>query len=334
MKKVLFIALFASLALSHSVSAQNNILLKINHVLDGEDFAFNTASETPDGRVFDLDRMEYYISEISVTHDGGMVTAFEDLWILVDASYATNEFLGQESIEVVESVSFSIGVDPDHNHLDPSSWPSGHPLYHQSPSMHWGWTAGYRFVAMEGMGSENLNQVFEIHALGDENYFENSVDLTAEAENGNITIALFADYAQALKGVNTDNGLISHGSTGSSITVLENFRDHVFASELQVDSDTNDTVPEIPAGIHSSENNRLFAVYPNPAENGTIQITSLESSTDGMLSLYDLAGNLLSQQGTALNKDVEWSGVCPGVYLIRYTNLGLRTQQIQKVVVH
>ncbi len=333
MKRFSLLTAVVCLAFNAQVIAQNNILLKINHVLAGENFAFNTASETPDGRTFDLDRMEYYISEISVTHDGGSVTPFDSLWILVDAAGSTNAFLGSQNIDSVESIAFSIGVDPDHNHLDPSTWPSSHPLYHQSPSMHWGWTAGYRFVAMEGMGAASLNQVFEVHALGDGNYFETSVDLSAGPSNGNVTIELYADYAQALSGVNTDNGLISHGATGSSITVLQNFRDHVFTSELQVMGDTNDSVPEIPAGITALPSGDLFSVYPNPAVNGTIQFTSKSASLTGTVDVYNVAGALIAKRQLSADQSTSLNGFLPGIYVVQFTDNRDGMQQVQKVVV-
>ena len=79
-----------------------------------------------------------------------METAIPNKWVLVNASEATEVDLGSHDVTNVEAVHFHIGVDSSVNHSDPASYPMGHPLAPVFPSMHWGWAAGYRFVAIEG----------------------------------------------------------------------------------------------------------------------------------------------------------------------------------------
>ena len=56
--------------------------------------------------------------------------------------------MGPWDIEGVRGVKLHLGVDPAHNHADPSTYASDHPLSLQNPTMHWGWSAGYRFMAI------------------------------------------------------------------------------------------------------------------------------------------------------------------------------------------
>ena len=88
-KNILFIALLAASTL---LSAQNNISLQINHKLGANDFEFNTESENDLGETFDVIRIEYYLSSIVVYHDGGSMTAIEDLYILANGSETTTSY--------------------------------------------------------------------------------------------------------------------------------------------------------------------------------------------------------------------------------------------------
>lgn len=135
-----------------SVIAQSDVYIQINHKLDTDPFDFSVEHTNNLGDEFNVTRLEYYMSSITITHDGGIETVVPETWILANAGTFTNVYLGSFDITTLESVSFGIGVEGDYNHLDPASYPSEHPLAPKSPSMHWGWSPGYRFVAMEGSG--------------------------------------------------------------------------------------------------------------------------------------------------------------------------------------
>lgn len=277
-KYILFIALFAAGSL---LSAQTDISLQINHKLGAADFEFNTESENDLGEAFDVTRIEYYLSTFVVYHDGGSMTSIDDLYILANGSETTTSLLGNFDISSVDSISFSVGIDEATNHLDPSIYGNGNPLGFQNPSMHWGWAAGYRFVAMEGNCGANLNEIFQIHALGDENYYSQTIVLNASANNNEILLEIDADYVSALSNVSVDGGLISHGFTGEAADLLINFRDQVFSpASTQV-------------GINESAKVNL-SLYPNPVENngqiffnGEVQFQSVR--------LIDFSGRIVEQ---------------------------------------
>jgi hypothetical protein len=245
----------AIICFSVGSTAQNNIQLEINHKLGTDDFAMNqTATNNMENNYY-YSRLQYYISQISIVHDGGTETLMENTYILVNAANATQVDLGDHSIDAVEGIKFSIGVEEAVNHSDPASWANGHPLAPSFPSMHWGWNAGYRFIAIEGKGGSNLGQTFQLHGLEDINYFQTEIDLTATSENGAITITLDADYERALENIDVDGGVIVHGSTAEAKTALENFRDHVFSAS------------GVTSTVDFSEVND-FQIFPNPTANG------------------------------------------------------------------
>lgn len=273
---VLFLSAFFMLNVSSY--AQNNIQFKINHKLGDADFAMETGAKNNIDHDFEVTRLEYYISEIIITHDGGTETTIEDLWILVNADQDTQVDLGDHDINAVEKVNFSIGVDPDHNHLDPASYQASHPLAPQFPSMHWGWAAGYRFVAFEGNGGSAFNQLFQLHGLEDDNYFQTEIELDIVANNNEILINLDADYARALEDITVNSGVIVHGGNGAAKKCLENFRDFVF-SPVSLTSST----------IDFSEVSK-FEAFPNPANSRTTLTLKTSQDLTYQVSVTDIHG--------------------------------------------
>ncbi len=293
MNKFHALTLCTALFLGLHVGAQNTINLSIEHYLQDAPLAFNQASQTHEARDFDVTRLQYYISEISMEDNGGNTYGFDSLWVLVDASHPTNIDLGSGSMDSIVSVTFHIGVDSAHNHLDPSSWPNDHPLAHKTPSMHWGWANGYRFVAMEGNCGDDMNQAYELHGLGDENYYSITISTKAGAENGIIDVPIYANYAEILRGLDISNGLISHGPIYEAQTSVENMRDYVFGPEVPestVSSEPNDTSLAV-AGVADASS---FVLYPNPSSSNRVHITgnSLASYT---VQITDLRGSILGE---------------------------------------
>lgn len=290
MKKLL-LSLGALLVASCFLLAQNSVQFTIQHKLGDIDFALGTAATNNMGDDFRLNRLEYYISEISVIHDGGTETVFEDIHVLVDASDETTTTidLGAADITSVELLKLHIGVDPDHNNLDPAAYPSDHPLAPQFPSMHWGWAAGYRFVALEGNGGPMYNRVIELHSLGNENYFTTEVELAATAENGTLDLVITADYTRALEDISVNGGVIVHGQVQQAQKCLENFRDYVFSPAGTISN--TEIAPEV----------SRFALYPNPTSDGVTNVV-LESNEARTYSLRvtDVMGREL-QRFTQVN---------------------------------
>lgn len=277
MKKLLLSAI-ALLIFSISSFAQNSIQININHKLADANFAMETAAKNNIDNDFEVTRLEYYISQISIVHDGGQETLFEDFWVLVDATTSTQIDLEDSDINSVEMVKLHVGVEEEVNHLDPASYPASHPLAPKSPSMHWGWAPGYRFVAIEGNGGNNLDQLFQFHGLDDNNYFTTEIALTTEAVDNAVVINLDADYTRALENIDVSSGSIVHGAFGDAKTCLENFRDYVFSPAGQPVST-----------IDFSEVSK-FDVFPNPTSNNATITLEATQDLNYEVSVTDLLG--------------------------------------------
>ena len=300
-------------AISLQLNAQNNVILNINHKLATNDFAFEQAAKNNVDHDFQITRLEYYISEISIIHDGGTETMIEDLWVLANGGRNTEVELGEHDITNVEKVRLHIGVDADHNHLDPSSWATDHPLAPKSPSMHWGWTAGYRFVALEGHGGSNLNQLIQLHGLGDSNYFTTEIDLDITAENNVVSIDLDADYTRALENISVNSGVIVHGENLQAKQSLENFRDYVFSQAGTISST-----------VDFSEINE-FNIFPNPVVNGitTLKLDLKETNFEYDLSITSLDGKQLDYLlNVTDNQTLDFTNRLSGMYFLNLVKEG------------
>ncbi|MFK7756595.1 MAG: MbnP family protein [Flavobacteriales bacterium] len=304
------ILLFLSIFLAFGVYSQNSVILEFNHKVGAENLEFNSEFTIPSGDKVALDRCEYYISQIVLTHDGGTTTSIDDRWLLVDAfdQFQTSFDLGEHDINQVESITFWVGVETPVNNDDPSLWPNQHPLAPQNPSMHWGWAAGYRFLAMEGMsGTSGADFVFEVHALGNVNYHEQTVDLSASTSGGQINLAVKADYLAAFSEVVTSSGGITHGEDGDSVDMLNNFRDEVFSAG------------EVLSVNENSEQFGSVTIAPNPTANGQESrlLLELNQVEDFIMEITDISGKeVFSELMVGEVKSVNLPIVESGVYLI------------------
>jgi len=323
MKKLFLI--FQILLFSTFLSwSQNSVQLNINHKLGANNFSLSTGAENNIRHDFEITRLEYYVSEISIIHDGGQETLIPDLWLLVDASVLTQVDLGNHNITSIEKVIFNIGVDPDHNHLDLTTYDITHPLGPKSPSMHWGWAVGYRFLALEGNGGPNYNQLFELHAMGDEHYFNVEIEVNSRAINEQHVINIDADYRRALENIELNSGVISHSEGENSIAVkgLENFRDFVFSASPAT------------ANVAELSKQPSFIVLPNPVTDDIVNILFNSPQRNySKIIVYDLTGKVVYEN--ILQKNTEkaiFQFSKPGFYHLTLVKDG-RLIETQKLII-
>jgi len=285
-------------------NAQKNVTLNINHKLGSADFAFGQPATNDLGQEFKITRVDYYISGIVLIHDGGMTTPVTGKYILAKGSSDVSELLGSFTVTNVEGIKFSIGVEAPTNNQDPSLQPDRSPLAFQTPSMHWGWSAGYRFVALEGNAGPEFSRKFELHGMWNENYFEQTVMAAGVGSGSDVTINLDADYTQALRGVNIASGPIAHGINGTDLTVLTNFRDYVFSPSSGTTSVTD----------LKQENN--IKIYPNPVSGViNVDISGFKEKITGY-ALSDISGKVIREGIYPADNRISVSNDAAGIYFL------------------
>jgi hypothetical protein len=276
---LLFTFVFAS-------KGQVDVTIHMHQKLGDQPFAHNAVVQTAAGYYVKITRLQYYISEVRLIHDGGQITPVADQYFLVAPATDSILDLGSFDITTLEGIEYSLGVDAGHNHLDPAIYPSSHPLAPKNPSMHWGWTAGYRFIALEGFAGATAGAVtnnFQIHTIDDSNYKTVSMNTAGELTEGHLAIHVNADYLKMFEGINAQNGIISHAANGASKKQMDNLEAIVFSAE-----GTTGTIHLDP----SIE----FAVSPNPSK-GLLHLSyDLSKFRTSELVVSDLTGRIMSRQ--------------------------------------
>lgn len=308
MKKVSLLS-FLLLTIIFSSNAQKKVTLTIKHMLGTTPFAFSKTAANNLGQNFNINRVDYYISQIAIIHDGGMLMTVPNKYILAKGSANVNEDLGTFTVTNVEGIKFFIGVEAPTNNGDPSLWPSTHPLSPKSPSMQWGWSAGYRFIALEGKAGTSLTTTYEMHGLGNPNYFQQTVMASGVNSGSNVTINLDADYTQALYGINVSSGPIDHGVDATDLAVIKNFRDRVFKPGTG-----------LPTSIKSDEQPINMTIYPNPSK-GVFQL-NIKNNISPIIDakVIDITGKEVMSLDLKNISSTEVKIGTKGLYLIKLQN--------------
>ena len=153
--------------------------------------------------------------------------------------------------------------------------------------MHWGWSAGYRFVALEGKTGSGMNTTFEVHALGNDNFFKISIPTKGSVDNGNLVVALDADYTEALTNIDISGGLVIHGETDQAVRLLRNFANTVFTSE---EGNVN-TLSIAKPKPHISAR-----IYPNPSTSDFVVELPSNWSAEAEVNITDVTGRRILTQ--------------------------------------
>lgn len=304
-----------------TLQAQTNVVLQMEQLLAGQPFAYNQVTQAELGYYFKATRLQYYISEITLIHDGGQVTPVTDYYLLVDPAIDSVFSLGQFAVTDLEKIEFWIGVDSATNHLDPALYPESHPLALHDPSMHWGWAGGYRFIAFEGLAGNTpgfVNNNFQIHTIADENYRKVSLDINEIVNGDTMLVPIEADYARLLHKIDVSTGVTSHSSVGLSKQVSINMPS-VFT-------------PALLSSAHEPLAEARFLIAPNPASD--FFTVSLPWSIEKTLTLVltDMQGNKVLDE-TIRSKTQAFdlqSDIAPGVYVLTLSDSRqvLATEQI------
>lgn len=301
---ILVVLLFGTL----SINAQVNTNIRIYHKLGTQLFQMNSTTQNNLAQDYKITRLQYYMTKFSVVHDGGQITPISDdtvaLISATDGMFSSIE-LGTLNISNVEAVKFHIGVHSPINNEDPGLLPSSHPLAPKSPSMHWGWASGYRFLVYEGVGGNNFSQTFQMHGLGNNNYFETTVNAVGAMVGGDLVISIDADYTRGVENIDVSSGVIAHGIDGADLTALENFRDFVF-------SQSSETV-----AVNVLNDNIKWDVFPNPSVNGKINVSvDSESGIDEVL-ITNLIGKEVARLSLTKVNNIEIRIPNSGVYIVQ-----------------
>ncbi len=298
-----------SLLFTFLLSAQNPLKLNFQFLNGNSTFHLNQVISDLNGTSYKAQDIAFYISRLKITHDGGQSIDFQDSVFYVNMRASIFD-LGLHIVDIIESIDFQVGVPASVNHSDITAYPENHPLYFQTPAMHWGWVAGYTFLLIDGAADnngDNLTDVpFELHCLGDSNVQQVHVINTATIwQDGTREIFQNVNIDQWIRNLNLSILDIQHGSTGINADVMMNVQNYpVFTAPLNAGiNEVSNLIGEINFLQNGKESEIVWKGMKN-----------LEN-----VQLFDISGAKVNQTSSKdINGKWQISGLNSGVYFIRF----------------
>ena len=302
--------LFCVLALK----AQTDIDLLLNHKYNGTPFSYTDIYSDNQGRSVSISRLQYYLSSINITHDGGQNTSLTGTYVLTRGNVSTYS-LGSYPFSSVEAIQFDLGVDYNANHGNTSNYPSSHPLGPQTPLMDWSWPAGYFFLVIEGMVDEDNDGLPEkpwsAQALGDIMLQNVSpISVIGNQSTSKITIPLDVHIDRWLTSVDLANIGIDHSSSAGNQQICSN------TITYNVFSAAQSTV-----SINNNSSDYISIDYTMP------YAPVINYKLDGSNRYYDLTITDMQGREIVFEKDLNFEGnyfvkqeLKTGVYFATFTS--------------
>lgn len=264
-------------------AAQKEVWLSVSHFLGNDSFALERPFKNNLDYYIKMSRFDYYISNVSLFHDGGKEIKVPDVYILSKDGKNFQTYLGSFPISGLDSVAFYVGVDSVNNHADPALWPAGHALAPTFPDMHWGWAAGYRFSAIEGSNGPDFFYQYQLHPIGDELFYRTLVPARGKIQHDTLLIELQADCAKSLDNINFSKVVFDHGAGKDAVNVMKNFAASVFKAADGTSS------------VKTTQNQHVL-VTPNPTNTSFFVMPEGTLQMADVISVYDRLGRLVLSQ--------------------------------------
>lgn len=199
--------------------------------------AFDT---TANGRLT-VSRLDFLVTGLALQREDGT-------WIESAPDWVDFVSLGKRRLTVkttgvaeadYQRIRFRIGVTPETDRQDVSSFAPGHPLHPDVCGLHWSWQGGYIYLALEGRSSRTLHGAdgFSFHLAREGN--APWVELPVRFRGGGpVTIRVAMDVPSVLTGVDfQQHGNATHSRDGDAIPVLMKRN---LASAFRIDSVKSD----------------------------------------------------------------------------------------------
>ncbi|MBI5423094.1 MAG: cytochrome C peroxidase [Opitutae bacterium] len=106
---------------------------------------------TPGGQLVRVTRLAALLSDFQLLRSDGAVVRLEGQYGFIDAASDRLEVaLTNVPVGEYRGLQVRVGVPEAVNHADPGLWPPGHALNPTTNGLHWSWSGGYVFLALEG----------------------------------------------------------------------------------------------------------------------------------------------------------------------------------------
>jgi hypothetical protein len=315
MKKLLL--WIVGLTVSSVSFSQQQVYINFNPLFGGSALGLNQVVSSPGGEDYFLEHHKFYCSRLEIIHDGGQTTRIDTNTVyLVDITSPWLD-LGTLPVTNIEGVRFGVGVPEYLNHLDINQYPEMHPLSYQTPSMFWGWSSGYMHMIIGGRFDSNNDgtpeTIFELHNLGDENYFTKEILMSATAHPNNVQILTVNwNVDEWMNGIVPSVVQVTHSAIGANATIMYNV----------VDSDVF-TAPQN-ASLGTIDPQSILITY----QSGNI-IVALSDTDIYNYAIYSSDGKLVESK-VGVTQQFSLGSAPAGSYILKLVNS--KGEQVSRTV--
>lgn len=202
-----------------------NVGLQFDFTVDGQAFVANDVYMI-NGVNVSFEIASFYVSGVTFTPDAGDAISV-DKHILVSPT-TTSDAIIELDKGAYPTVKFDVGVQADANDQteeDFTSRSTDDPLSMQQPSMHWNWSAGYKFIRLDGLSDVDGDGTPETpiaYHLGTANFLSTiSKSVSTEFTADNTDLVFEVDIAKLLTDFDLTTDLDTH--TANNIPLAEKF---------------------------------------------------------------------------------------------------------------
>lgn len=150
--------------------------------------------------VYSVSRLSYFLSGFELQAEDGSWRELPDKYAWLDARSRRNSFMLKDiPAGSYKSFRFQVGIPKAVNHGDPAQYAADHPLNPNLNNLHWDWSGGYIFLALEGRYRNSKKELegYVYHLANDQNL--SSVQISVGFRVKNAThLALVLDVEQLL----------------------------------------------------------------------------------------------------------------------------------------
>lgn len=171
------LGLFVAVVLAPTFGSAANVSLDLTFGWQKQAISIPSSPvPAPSGQTLSITRVSGLISAIEFLRADGTSVQLTGQYGFFDAENPDRHRIPLHSVPEGNYVGLNlrVGLAPKPNHSDPSLWAANHPLNPITNGLHWGWTGGYVFLAIEGhyanTRNEPLNNGFSFHLATDALY--------------------------------------------------------------------------------------------------------------------------------------------------------------------
>ena len=170
------------------------------------------------GQPVKVSRLDFLVADFSLHQRGGEWRRVGEEVHFVEMLGKARPFKASVAAGEYDQVRFLIGLRPKLNHAEASGFPAGHALNPGVNGLHWGWSGGYVFLALEGHW--NGSEGFSYHLANDAQLMrvEQPLRLSARAgESRGLEVEL--DIAAIIPGRMTSGNSSTHSRVGDPVAM-------------------------------------------------------------------------------------------------------------------